>query len=151
MMNIYTGNVTTNEQGEATVQLPEWFEVLNTDFRYQLTVIGVFAQAIIGHEIQNHEFTIRTTHPMGKFPGRSRGCARMRSQRRIRLSWKKRRTRGYAVSTFIPNFTDNQERSRSSGLRHPELMKRSRQRPVSPQPHSVVKPATLAHALSAQK
>jgi hypothetical protein len=31
----------------ATVQLPEWFSVLNKDFRYQLTVIGQFAQAIV--------------------------------------------------------------------------------------------------------
>jgi hypothetical protein len=30
------------------VSLPEWFEALNTDFRYQLTVIGQFAQAIVG-------------------------------------------------------------------------------------------------------
>ena len=50
MMNIYTGNITTDSQGQATVQLPEWFEVLNTDFRYQLTVIGQFAQAIIGRQ-----------------------------------------------------------------------------------------------------
>src|SRR5580692_7585198 len=44
MKNIYDGNVTTDGQGRATVRLPEWFEVLNTDFRYQLTVIGQFAQ-----------------------------------------------------------------------------------------------------------
>jgi trimeric autotransporter adhesin len=63
MMNIYTGNVTTDTQGEATVQLPEWFEALNTDFRYQLTVIGVFAQAIVAHEIEQHQFQIRTSMP----------------------------------------------------------------------------------------
>jgi trimeric autotransporter adhesin len=63
MMNIYTGNVTTDAQGEARVQLPEWFEALNTDFRYQLTVIGQFAQAIVSSEVQNHEFTIRSSVP----------------------------------------------------------------------------------------
>jgi hypothetical protein len=62
-MNIYTGNVTTDTRGEATVQLPKWFEVLNADFRYQLTVIGQFAQAIVASKIQNHQFTIRTNAP----------------------------------------------------------------------------------------
>jgi hypothetical protein len=61
MMNIYTGNVTTDGQGHATVQLPEWFEVLNTDFRYQLTVIGQFAQAIIARKVENNQFEIQTS------------------------------------------------------------------------------------------
>jgi hypothetical protein len=60
MKDIYDGVVTTDAQGEATVHLAEWFEALNTDFRYQLTVIGQFAQAIVSREIQNHEFQIRT-------------------------------------------------------------------------------------------
>jgi hypothetical protein len=63
MMNIYSGNVITDAQGEATVSLPDWFEVLNTDFRYQLTVIGQFAQAIVSHKISNHQFQIKTNAP----------------------------------------------------------------------------------------
>ena len=49
-MNIYNGNITTNETGEATVTLPDYFEALNIEFRYQLTVIGTFAQAIIAEK-----------------------------------------------------------------------------------------------------
>jgi hypothetical protein len=60
MVNIYSGNVTTDELGIATVSLPEWFESVNTDFRYQLTVIGKFAQAIVSQEIANHQFKIST-------------------------------------------------------------------------------------------
>jgi hypothetical protein len=63
MMNIYTGNVTTDASGIATIPLPTWFETLNRDFRYQLTVIGQFAQAIIAHKIENHQFEIRTNVP----------------------------------------------------------------------------------------
>jgi hypothetical protein len=37
MMNICNVNVTTDAQGHAAVQLREWFESLNRDFRYQLT------------------------------------------------------------------------------------------------------------------
>ncbi len=63
MMNIYNGNATTDAQGHALVQLPEWFETLNRDFRYQLTVIGQFAQAIVASEVSNHQFTIKTDKP----------------------------------------------------------------------------------------
>jgi len=63
MLDIYTGNVTTDANGEAVVQLPDWFEALNTDFRYQLTPIGQFAQAIVWRKIVNHQFTIKTDRP----------------------------------------------------------------------------------------
>jgi hypothetical protein len=63
MMNIYNGNVVTNSSGEAWVQLPDWFEALNRDFRYQLTVIGQFAQAIVAQKIEDNRFLIRTDKP----------------------------------------------------------------------------------------
>jgi hypothetical protein len=63
MMNIYNGNVTTNASGQAEVELPEWFETLNRDFRYQLTVIGQFAQAIVAGKVANHQFVIKTDKP----------------------------------------------------------------------------------------
>ncbi len=40
MMNVYNGNVTLDENGRVTVRVPEYFEALNRDFRYQLTAIG---------------------------------------------------------------------------------------------------------------
>jgi trimeric autotransporter adhesin len=63
MMNIYNGNVVTDEKGFATVEMPEWFEALNGDFRYQLTTVGQFAQAMVAAEIQNGKFTIQTDKP----------------------------------------------------------------------------------------
>jgi hypothetical protein len=63
MMNIYNGNATTDEQGSAVVQLPEWFETLNRDFRYQLTVIGQFSQAFVASKVANHQFAIKTDKP----------------------------------------------------------------------------------------
>jgi hypothetical protein len=62
-MNMYTGNVSTDERGDAVVQLPAWFEALNRDFRYQLTVIGQFAQAIVAGKVANHSFRIKTDKP----------------------------------------------------------------------------------------
>lgn len=66
MMNVYNGNITTDKHGLATIVLPDYFEALNRDFRYQLTVIGQFAQAIVKQEIQNNRFTIRTSRPQVK-------------------------------------------------------------------------------------
>ncbi len=63
MMNVYNGNVTTNASGEAVVELPEYFEALNRDFRYQVTVVGQFAQAIVGQKIRDNRFVIRTDKP----------------------------------------------------------------------------------------
>jgi hypothetical protein len=59
MMTIYTGNVNLDNGGEAIVSLPEWFEALNTDFRYQLTSIGAAAPNLhIHEEIANHQFSV---------------------------------------------------------------------------------------------
>jgi len=58
LLNIYTGNITLDESGEATVELPEWFEALNKDFRYNLTCIGGFAQIYIATEVEGNQFKI---------------------------------------------------------------------------------------------
>jgi len=63
MMNVYNGNIVTDGSGTATVSLPDWFESLNRDFRYQLKVIGQFAQAIVESEIAGNQFVIRTDKP----------------------------------------------------------------------------------------
>jgi hypothetical protein len=63
MMSIYNGNATTDAKGEAVVALPAYIEALNKDFRYQLTVMGQFAQAIVAEEIKNNRFTIKTDKP----------------------------------------------------------------------------------------
>jgi hypothetical protein len=63
MMNVYNGNVVTDALGEAVVELPTYFEALNRDFRYQLTVIGEFAQAIVASKVVDGRFVIRTDKP----------------------------------------------------------------------------------------
>ncbi|MDQ6694259.1 MAG: S-layer homology domain-containing protein, partial [Chloroflexota bacterium] len=62
-MNIYNGTVTTGADGLATVQLPSYFGVLNRDARYQLTVIGQFAQAIVAEKVKGNSFVIKTDKP----------------------------------------------------------------------------------------
>jgi hypothetical protein len=63
MMNIYNGNITTDAKGYATVELPGYFDALNKDFRYQLTVIGTFAQAIVKEKVKGNKFVIQTNEP----------------------------------------------------------------------------------------
>lgn len=58
VLNSYSGNVTLDEAGDARVLLPQWFEALNDDFRYQLTCIGGFAPVYIAERISNGSFKI---------------------------------------------------------------------------------------------
>ncbi len=58
MLNIYNGNVYLDSEGRAVVSMPDWFEALNTEFRYQLTTIGGFAPVFIEKEIEQGSFTI---------------------------------------------------------------------------------------------
>jgi len=63
MMNVYNGNVITDANAIAVIDLPDYFMALNKDYRYQLTVIGTFAQAIIKEEVSNNKFVIQTSEP----------------------------------------------------------------------------------------
>jgi hypothetical protein len=66
MKNVYDGVVTTDALGYATVELPAWFEALNRDFRYQLTVIeegDAFVLAKVAHKIEANRFVVRTSRP----------------------------------------------------------------------------------------
>jgi hypothetical protein len=57
--NIYNGNITLDANGEALVEMPEWFSAINSDFRYQLTAIGAPAPNLyIAEEVENNHFKI---------------------------------------------------------------------------------------------
>jgi len=59
MMNVYNGTVELGLDGRATVELPEWFEALNRDYRYQLTAIGKAAPDLhISEEVAGGRFSI---------------------------------------------------------------------------------------------
>jgi hypothetical protein len=63
MTNLYDGTVVTDDNGDATVVLPDYFEALNRDYRYQLTPVGEPAMAAVTGEIRDNSFTIRTDKP----------------------------------------------------------------------------------------
>jgi hypothetical protein len=67
MMNIYNGNVVLDGKGQAWVELPDYFEALNQDFRYQLTAIGAPGPNLyVAQEIKSNRFQIAGGKAGGK-------------------------------------------------------------------------------------
>ncbi len=64
MMNVYNGNVVLGGGGDAWVELAEWFQALNRDFRYQLTPIGEPGPNLhIAEKISGNRFRIAGGEP----------------------------------------------------------------------------------------
>jgi hypothetical protein len=59
MKNVYDGVARLDKEGTAWVELPEWFEALNGDFRYQLTAVGGSAPELhVAEEVSENRFKI---------------------------------------------------------------------------------------------
>jgi hypothetical protein len=104
MMNIYNGNIVTDATGKAIVQLPDYFEALNMEYRYQLTVIGSFAQAIINKEVAGNKFEIATSTP------------------NVKVSWQVTGIRhdAFAIKNRIPNVVEKDAKDKGKYL-NPEV------------------------------
>jgi hypothetical protein len=64
MKNIYDGTVTLDGKGEAVVQMPDYFSVLNQDFRYQLTAIGEPAPNLyVSQKMSDNHFKVAGGKP----------------------------------------------------------------------------------------
>ena len=64
MMNIYNGNSELNYAGEAEIELPDWFNALNSDFRYQLTAIGAPGPNLyVSEEVNGNTFRVAGGEP----------------------------------------------------------------------------------------
>ncbi|MGD1025925.1 MAG: hypothetical protein ABR880_24355 [Candidatus Sulfotelmatobacter sp.] len=105
MMNIYNGVVVLDSKGGASVNLPDYFQALNSDFRYQLTAIGAPGPNLyIAEEISGNRFKIA-----GGKPG-------------ARVSWQVTGVRqdAYAKAHRIQVEEDKPEQQKGHYL-HPEL------------------------------
>jgi hypothetical protein len=76
MIDVYSGNITTDGVGDATVSLPDYFQAIHDDFRYQLTVVGQFAQVVVSAEIENNRFKVKTDKPNVKVSWQVAGVRR---------------------------------------------------------------------------
>ena len=142
MKNMYDGNVITDASGQAIVELPEWFESLNRDFRYQLTVIGQFAQAIVAGKIADHRFTIRTDKPNVEVSWQVTGIRQdaWANAHRIPVEEQKNaRERGHYLH---PELYGAPEEASIAWSRHPETMKRMKEMRAK---------QSLQHAATAEK
>jgi hypothetical protein len=103
-LDVYSGNIVTDASGKAVVNLPSYFEALNIDYRYQLTVIGAFAQAIISKEIVNNKFEIATSQP------------------NVKVSWQVQGVRNdpYMKNTYDLKVEDDKPASIKGKYFHPE-------------------------------
>jgi hypothetical protein len=64
MKNVYDGVAVADSLGEATVELPAYFDALNKDFRYQLTPIGAPAPNLhVQQELTRNRFAIAGAAP----------------------------------------------------------------------------------------
>ena len=127
MKNIYDGNVTTDANGDATVTLPDWFDALNKDFRYQLTVIGTFAQAIVAGKVKDNCFTIKTNAPNVEVSWQVTGIRQdaYANKNRIKAEEDKtERERGYYLH---PEAFNQPEELGIEWARNPELMKQMKE------------------------
>jgi trimeric autotransporter adhesin len=135
MMNIYNGTVTTDAEGNATVQMPDWFEALNRDFRYQLTAIGQAAQAYISSELNNRQFSIKTDKP------------------NVKISWQVTGVRqdAWANAHRIPAEVEKPANERGYYM-HPELFGASADRSIAAHRHPgmLKPPAQLSQKTKAQ-
>jgi hypothetical protein len=104
MLNLYTGRVTLDANGEAWVEMPSWFEPANTGFDYQLTCIGGYAPVYISQEINNNRFQIA-----GGKPG-------------LKVSWQVTAVRNdpYSQQNPVPAQQDKPANEQGTYL-HPEL------------------------------
>jgi hypothetical protein len=124
MKTMYDGTVTSDASGEAVVELPDWFEALNRDFRYQLTVIGQFAQAIVSSEIANHQFTIKTDKPNVKVSWQVTGVRQDAYAQAHPVSVEAPKLGSEAGHYLHPELFGAPEEMSIEWARHPEMMKK---------------------------
>jgi trimeric autotransporter adhesin len=137
MMDLYNGNVVTDANGDAVVPLPEWFETLNRDFRYQLTVVGQFAQAIVASKVANNRFSIKTDKPSVEVSWQVTGIRQdaWANAHRIPVEEEKdARERGHYLR---PELYGAPEEAGIEWARHPDMMKHMKQiRQQGSSPHA---------------
>jgi len=64
MKDIYDGVAILDNNGEAWIKLPDWFQALNGNFRYQLTPIGAPASGLyVAQEISDNKFKVSGGKP----------------------------------------------------------------------------------------
>ncbi|MCK4341989.1 MAG: collagen-like protein [Phycisphaerae bacterium] len=103
-LNIYRGSIILDSDGEAWVELPDYFEAINRDFQYQLTCIGRFAAVYVADEITGNRFRIAGGDPS------------------MKVSWSVTGVRNDVYARAYPKAVEQKKPDELRGLYlHPEL------------------------------
>jgi hypothetical protein len=97
------------------------------DFRYQLTVIGQFAQAVVGSEVSSNRFTIRTTQPGVKVSWQITGIRQDAWANKNRIPVEEQKPLEERGSYLYPDVVDRPEELNVEFVRDPELLKQMRE------------------------
>src|SRR5579863_684012 len=124
MMDVYNGNVVLDANGEATIQLPEWFQTLNRDFRYQLTCIGGFAPVYVAAEIAGNRFQIAGGHAGTKVSWQVTGIRQDAWANAHRIPVEEEKSAQERGFYLHPELYGQPVQKRIDWARHPERMKR---------------------------
>lgn len=128
------------------VTMPDWFEALNRDFRYQLTVIGTFAQAIVATEMANGSFSIKTDKPNVKVSWQVTGVRQDAWANAHRIPVEQLKPEKERGSYLHPELFGAPEEKSIAWARHPETMKRAKERLPLPAPlRSLPTPTSAKH------
>ncbi|MFI1619506.1 hypothetical protein ACH4VT_21470 [Streptomyces lydicus] len=127
MKNVYDGTATLDEEGAATVRLPDWFDALNENFRYQLTAVGGPAPGLhISRAVEDNRFAIAGGEPGQQVCWQVTGARRdawARTHPVVADGRKEPEERGY----YLHPEAHGQPAERAIALlRHPEAVTRER-------------------------
>jgi hypothetical protein len=142
---VYSGNVRTDRRGRATVRLPRYAGKLAGNWRYALTPIGRFGQAIIAREVRRGRFVVRTEHPFTKVSWSVTGTRRdVRGQAPVHGGAGQDRFRARALRPSRPLRT-----ARVEGHHAPAAHHRRRGTGDGRAPAAGIRPAALTESESA--
>ena len=128
MKNIYDGVAKLDNNGEAVIEMPDWFSALNRDFRYLLTPIGAAAPGLyVAEELTNNRFKVAGGVPGMKVSWQVTGIRQdaWANKNRIPIEANKaEKERGFYLH---PEVFNQPEEKNVEWARHPEQMKRAQE------------------------
>jgi hypothetical protein len=134
MKNIYDGVISLDANGEAVVEMPEWFGALNRDYRYLLTAVGAPMPGLyVAEEMANNHFKISGGTPGMKVSWQVTGIRQdaWANKHRIPVEEVKDETeRGFYLH---PEEFDQPEERGVTWAHEPELMRQEKERRLETQ------------------
>ncbi|HZS06040.1 MAG TPA: hypothetical protein VFD58_14470 [Blastocatellia bacterium] len=129
VLNVYSGNVSLGPDGMGLVTLPDWFEALNRDFRYQLTAIGAPAQGLyIAEEINQNQFRIAGGVPGMKVSWQVTGVRSDAVMLQRPFKAEQDKPAGERGTYLTPEAFGQPEEKGVEWAQHPELLRQMKQR-----------------------